>query len=60
MRKLFGLVHLWTFYGVVVLVVLHVAAAVVTEVREGGSIISAMFTGRKIISGRPVDDTRQP
>jgi Ni/Fe-hydrogenase 1 B-type cytochrome subunit len=60
MRKLFGLVHLWSFYGVVVLVVLHVAAAVVTEVREGGSIISAMFTGRKIISGRPVDDTRQP
>jgi cytochrome b len=38
------------------MVVMHVAAVIVTEVREGGSIITAMFTGRKIISGRPVDD----
>ncbi|MDT8320490.1 MAG: cytochrome b/b6 domain-containing protein [Xanthomonadales bacterium] len=36
-------------------VVLHVAAAVITEIREGGSIVSAMFTGRKIIAGQPVD-----
>jgi hypothetical protein len=26
---------------------LHVTAVVITELREGGSIISAMFTGRK-------------
>ena len=32
-------------------------AVVVTELKEGGNIISAMFTGRKIISGRPKDGT---
>lgn len=48
-------VHLYSFYVLLVVVVLHVAAVVVTELREGGSIVSAMFTGRKILSGRPLD-----
>jgi cytochrome b len=56
LRKPFAIVHLYSFYALVVMVVLHVAAVVITEVREGGSIVSAMFTGRKIISGRPEDD----
>jgi cytochrome b len=55
-RKPFGEVHEFSFYILVVVVVLHVAAVIITELREGGSLISAMFTGRKIISGRPVDD----
>lgn len=55
-RKPFALVHLYSFYVLVVVVVLHVAAVVITELREGGSLTSAMFTGRKIISGRPVDE----
>ncbi|MFZ2168969.1 MAG: cytochrome b/b6 domain-containing protein [Methylococcaceae bacterium] len=55
-RKPIALVHLYNFYVLIVVVVTHVAAVIITEVREGGSIISAMFTGRKIISGRPVDD----
>jgi cytochrome b len=33
-----------------------VAAVVLTELREGGSIVSAMFTGRKIVAGRPEDE----
>jgi Ni/Fe-hydrogenase 1 B-type cytochrome subunit len=57
-RKPFALVHLYGFYVLVVVVVMHVAAVVITELKEGGSIISAMFTGRKIISGRPVDEDR--
>ena len=56
LRKPVALVHLYSFYFLSVVVVMHVAAVIVTEVREGGSIITAMFTGRKIISGRPVDD----
>jgi len=28
----------------------------VTELREGGGIVSAMFTGRKVLARRPVDD----
>ena len=37
------------------LIIVHIAAVVFTEVREGGSIISAMFSGRKVLSGKPVD-----
>jgi cytochrome b len=56
-RKPFAVVHLYSFYVLAALVVLHVAAVVVTELKEGGSIVSAMFTGRKIISGTPADKT---
>jgi len=56
MRKPFVTVHLYSFYVLVVVVVLHVTAVVMTELREGGSIISAMFTGRKILAQKPADD----
>ena len=55
-RKPFGMIHEFSFYVLLVVVVTHIAAVIITELREGGSIISAMFTGRKIISGRPMDD----
>lgn len=55
-RKPFIVIHLYNFYLLTAAVVLHVTAVVVTELREGGSIISAMFTGRKIISGQPIDE----
>jgi cytochrome b len=32
-----------------------VAAVVVTELREGDTLVSAMLTGRKIVAGRPED-----
>lgn len=57
-RKPIEAVHLYNFYALVIVVIMHVAAVIITELREGGSIITAMFTGRKIISGRPVDDDR--
>lgn len=55
-RKAFAVTHLYSFYLLVAVVVVHVAAVVVTEIREGGSITSAMITGRKILGGRPVDE----
>jgi cytochrome b len=55
LRKPFAAVHLYSFYALVAMVVLHVGAVVITELREGGSIVSAMFTGRKIVSARPQD-----
>jgi cytochrome b len=55
-RKPFASVHVYGFYALAVVVILHVAAVVVSELREGGNIISAMFTGRKIISGSPRDE----
>jgi len=29
----------------------------VTELREGGNLVSAMFTGKKVLSGLPADRT---
>lgn len=55
-RKPVAIVHLYSFYTLLVVVVMHVAAVIVTEIQENGSYISAMFTGRKILSGRPVDE----
>lgn len=55
-RKPIAVVHLYTFYTLTVIVILHVAAVIITELKEGGGIISSMFTGRKVISGRPVDE----
>ena len=55
-RKPIAVVHLYSFYTLLVVAVIHITAVVVTEIKEGGSHISAMFTGRKIIGGRPVDD----
>jgi Ni/Fe-hydrogenase 1 B-type cytochrome subunit len=54
-RSSFVQVHELGFYALVVLIVIHIAAVVITEVHEGGSITSAMFTGRKILSRRPPD-----
>jgi len=54
-RSPFIAVHEFGFYALAAVIVLHIIAVVVTEVREGGSITSAMFTGRKILSKRPPD-----
>jgi hypothetical protein len=35
---------------------LHLIAVIVTEIPEGGSIMSAMFTGRKILNRPPQDE----
>lgn len=60
-RKPFAMVHVYSFYVLMAVIVMHVAAVIVTELKEGGDIISAMFTGRKVISGHPVDeDSSQP
>jgi Ni,Fe-hydrogenase I cytochrome b subunit len=48
-------VHEFAFYTLVILIVLHLIAVVLTELHEGGSITSAMFTGRKILKRRPPD-----
>jgi Ni/Fe-hydrogenase 1 B-type cytochrome subunit len=47
--------HEFTFYLLVAVVILHVGAVVMTELREGGTLVSAMLTGRKIVPGRPED-----
>lgn len=50
--------HEIAFYVILVAVVLHVAGVVATELREGGALVSAMFTGRKLLDRPPVDQDR--
>jgi cytochrome b len=55
-RKPFIMSHLYAYYALLVVAGLHVAGVVITEVRERGNLISATFTGVKIISGIPADE----
>ncbi|RKZ60998.1 MAG: cytochrome b/b6 domain-containing protein [Gammaproteobacteria bacterium] len=51
----FGKVHLYSSYILMFMIVLHIFFVVRAEVKEGGSLISAMFTGKKILTKKPVD-----
>lgn len=48
-------VHLYSFYGLAVLVVLHLIAVVVTEIKTRNGIISAMITGYKAVAETETD-----
>ncbi len=54
-RKPFIVVHVYAFYLLLLAIVLHIGAIVVTEIKERSGLISAMFTGRKVFSHPPVD-----
>lgn len=51
----FGTVHLYSSYVLMFMIVLHIFFVVRAEITEGGSIISAMFTGKKLLAKKPVD-----
>ena len=51
----FGKVHIYTSYVLMFMIVLHIFFVVRAEIREGGTLVSAMFTGKKILSKKPVD-----
>lgn len=55
LREPFITVHLYGFYVLAAMTVLHIAAVVITDIREKGNMISAMFTGRKIFRDPPRD-----
>ena len=54
-RQTFGTVHRWASYFLWLLIVVHITAVVITEQREGGALVSAMFTGKKMLTGTPED-----
>jgi cytochrome b len=58
-REPFITLHYYSFYALLGLIVLHIAAVVITEIREGGNLISAMFTGKKVLSKIPADLTKK-
>ena len=55
-RKPFIVSHVYAYYALLVVVGLHIAGVVITELRGGGNIVSATITGRKIIAGRAADE----
>ena len=55
----FGLVHKYSAYALMFMIVLHIVFVVRAEIREGGGLITAMFTGKKILKSKPVD-SRMP
>jgi len=48
-------IHHYGFYVLLGAVIVHVLAVVVTELRAGGNLISAMFSGKKVLSEPPAD-----
>lgn len=58
-RKPFITAHEYSFFILIPAVILHIAAVIVTESREGGNIISAMFTGKKAFEHPPIDDEKK-
>jgi len=55
-RSLYIDTHVINFYVILALIVLHIAAVVRAEVKHGGGLVSAMFTGSKALAEPPVDD----
>ena len=56
-RKPFITTHLYNFYVLLGAIFLHILAVVIVEIKERNGIISAMFTGRKVMSNSPVDSS---
>jgi len=54
-RKPIITVHYYAFYILIVAVLMHLLAVVMTEIREKNGLISAMFTGKKVFAEKPFD-----
>jgi len=50
-----GEVHIYAAYTLMFIILLHIFFVIRTEVTQGGGIISAMFTGKKVTDKKPVD-----
>lgn len=54
-RKPFVQVHETLYYALLLLIFTHIAAAIITDIKEKNGIISAMFSGWKVFDRKPVD-----
>jgi Ni/Fe-hydrogenase 1 B-type cytochrome subunit len=52
----FWIIHYWSFWMILIVISFHITGVVLTELREGGGIVSAMFTGNKVFDQEPQDD----
>lgn len=54
-KKPYGTVHIYTAYVFWLLILLHVTVVIRTEARGEGTLISAMFSGKKHLPREPAD-----
>lgn len=54
-RKPFITTHVYCFYILLILILIHIVGVIVTELREQGGLISSMITGNKILQDEPLD-----
>jgi len=54
-RKPFIKTHYFVFFVLLAAIAVHIAAVVIAEQREKNGLVSAMFSGRKVFSEKPVD-----
>ncbi len=54
-REPFISLHIIVFYALLFLILIHILGVVITENTEKSGLISAMFTGNKVFSEKPVD-----
>ncbi|MEQ8734030.1 MAG: cytochrome b/b6 domain-containing protein [Rhodospirillaceae bacterium] len=55
LRSPFYQTHEFTYFVLLGLIALHIFAVVLTDIKRGGGIISAMFTGKKVFATPPED-----
>lgn len=55
-RKPFTTAHVYTFYGLIFLIPLHIIGVVVAERRERSALVSAMFNGYKYLPKKMKDN----
>ncbi len=54
-RKPISTTHVYAFYALCILILIHIFGVVVTEIKEKNGLISAMITGEKVFDESPVD-----
>jgi len=54
-KHIYGEIHVYAAYTLLVLILLHIFAVVRAEISEGGGLVSAMFSGKKVLSQQPED-----
>lgn len=54
-RKPFITLHKYAFYSLLITIFLHVFGVVIAEIKEKSGLVSAMITGSKVFSNKPID-----
>lgn len=54
-RKPIATLHVYLFYILLILIAIHITAVIISEIKEKNGLISAMFTGEKVLDDEPYD-----